>query len=90
MSAKELHLDIESFSEADLRKVGVYKYAEHPSTRILTCSYRFGDEGPVSRWVPDEGGHAVRPHGRVERSGGAPRRVERRVRAHHVPRRPRH
>lgn len=55
MSAKELHLDIESFSEADLRKVGVYKYAEHPSTRILTCSYRFGDEGPVSRWVPDEG-----------------------------------
>ena len=52
---RELHIDIESFSEADLRKVGVYRYAEDPSTCILTCSYWFEGDAAVSRWVPGEG-----------------------------------
>ena len=39
-----LHLDIETYSEADLLKVGVYKYTEHPSFEILMIAYAFDDE----------------------------------------------
>lgn len=45
-----LHLDFESRSAVDLRKVGVYAYAEHPTTDILCFSYRFGVLGKVKRW----------------------------------------
>jgi len=47
------HLDIESFSEAPLKKCGLYKYAEHPSTEVLVVCYAF-DDGPVHIWVPVE------------------------------------
>lgn len=50
---KSLHLDIETFSEVDLRAAGVYRYAEHPSTEILCFSYAF-DDGPVVDWKPGE------------------------------------
>lgn len=50
----ELHLDFETFSEVDLTKVGAYRYAEHPSTRILMAAYALND-GPFKLWVPDEG-----------------------------------
>ena len=30
-----MHIDMETASELDLTKVGVYRYAEHPSTKIL-------------------------------------------------------
>lgn len=39
-----LYLDFETFSEADLKKVGSYAYAEHPTTEVLICTYAFGDE----------------------------------------------
>jgi DNA polymerase len=44
---RRLHIDIETQSELDLSKVGVYKYAEHHSTRItfVACAL---DDGPVS------------------------------------------
>lgn len=45
------HLDIESFSEAPLTKIGVYKYAEHSSTEILCICWAF-DDGPVDLWIP--------------------------------------
>lgn len=48
---KKLHTDIETFSEEDLGEVGVYKYAEHPSTRINCVGYRI-DDGPVHLWIP--------------------------------------
>jgi DNA polymerase len=48
-----LSLDWESFSEADLRKVGAHKYAEHESTELLCAAYAFGDEEPQI-WLPDE------------------------------------
>ena len=41
-----LHLDLESYSEVDLTKVGVYVYAAHPSTEILCASWSI-DDGPV-------------------------------------------
>lgn len=39
-----LFLDFETFSEADLKKVGSYAYAEHPTTEVLICTYAFDDE----------------------------------------------
>lgn len=39
-----LHIDIETYSEADLKKVGVYKYAEDPSFEVLMMAYAFDDD----------------------------------------------
>lgn len=50
-----LYLDFETFSEADLKKVGSYAYAEHPSTEVLICTYAFDDE-PVQVWDCTDGG----------------------------------
>lgn len=49
-----LFLDFETFSEADLKKVGSYAYAEHPSTEVLICTYAFDDE-PVQVWDCTDG-----------------------------------
>lgn len=49
-----LFLDFETFSEADLKKVGSYAYAEHPSTEVLICTYAFDDE-PVQAWDCTDG-----------------------------------
>ena len=49
--SKKLHLDFETFSECDLKDAGVYRFAEHPSTEIMACSYAF-DDGPVTLWAP--------------------------------------
>ena len=49
-----LYLDFETFSEADLKKVGSYAYAEHPTTEVLICTYAFGDE-PVQVWDCTDG-----------------------------------
>lgn len=44
-----LYLDTETFSEADLKKVGSYAYAEHPTTEVIICTYAV-DDGPVEVW----------------------------------------
>ncbi|QBZ71290.1 DNA polymerase [Raoultella phage RP180] len=49
-----LYLDFETFSEAYLKKVGSYAYAEHPSTEVLICTYAFDDE-PVRVWDCTDG-----------------------------------
>ena len=41
-----LHVDIETYSPADLPKVGSWKYAQHPDTRILMVGYALDDEEP--------------------------------------------
>lgn len=46
-----LHLDYETASDLDLKKVGAYKYAQHHSTRILMLGWAFDDE-PVALWQP--------------------------------------
>lgn len=43
------HLDFETKAVKDLRKTGVYPYAEDLYTDIWGFSYRF-DEGPVTQW----------------------------------------
>lgn len=49
-----LYLDLETFSELDLRKVSLDRYASHGSTRILMCAYS-GDAGPVELWEEADG-----------------------------------
>lgn len=45
-----LHIDLETFSRADLKKVGVYRYAQDPSTEILCMSWAAtGESGIVRR-----------------------------------------
>jgi DNA polymerase len=46
---RKVHLDFETYSEADLRAVGAFKYAEHPSTEIVVAAWAF-DHGPVHSW----------------------------------------
>lgn len=46
---ERLFLDTETFSEVDLKKVGAYAYAEHPTTEIMICTYAI-DEGRVQTW----------------------------------------
>lgn len=48
-----VHIDIESYSELDLADVGVYAYAQHPSTEILCLCYAIG-AGPTRRWLPGQ------------------------------------
>jgi DNA polymerase len=45
------HLDFETYSEADIRKVGTFGYARHPSTQILCLAISRGDREPLL-WVP--------------------------------------
>ncbi len=44
-----LNLDFETYSEVDIRKVGAYRYATHPSTEVLMASYKI-DGGETHLW----------------------------------------
>lgn len=46
-------VDFETRSTLDLRKTGVYPYAEHPDTDVWCMAYAF-DDGPVELWVPGD------------------------------------
>jgi DNA polymerase len=48
-----LFLDLETFSELDLRKVALDRYASHPSTKILMCAFAI-DDGPMQFWQEGE------------------------------------
>ncbi len=39
-----IHIDLETYSEADLPKVGLYRYATDPSSEILMMAWAFDDE----------------------------------------------
>jgi DNA polymerase bacteriophage-type len=84
-----VHLDIETYSECDLKKTGAYVYAAHPSTELLCFAYSFGKE-PVRLWLPYQPlparlvehiklGREVRAHNaqyeRVQLNGEAGRKV---------------
>src|SRR2546421_1893556 len=51
--------DFETASEGELSEIGLYNYATHPTTRVLTFSYalvRTLNEKPdVKRWEPRGG-----------------------------------
>ncbi len=48
---QRLHQDYETFSLADLKKVGAYHYARHPSTEILCAAFALDDQPPML-WHP--------------------------------------
>lgn len=48
-----LHIDFESRSAVDLRKTGVYVYAEDPTTDVWCAAYSFDDQ-PVQLWLPGQ------------------------------------
>jgi DNA polymerase len=50
-----LHIDFETRSELDLRKVGLYNYVRHASTDVWCMSFAFGGEEPRI-WTPDDQG----------------------------------
>lgn len=58
-----IHIDFETYSEANLKNVGAFKYAEHPSTEILALAVsEEGEENPIHSWdvtLPTEGNTAV-------------------------------
>lgn len=45
-----LYLDVETRSEADLKKVGAWEYAAHPSTEIMNASFAV-DDTLIQRWL---------------------------------------
>jgi DNA polymerase bacteriophage-type len=49
-----LHLDYETKSELDLKEVGIFLYANHPSTRVIMASWSF-NYGPVKQWDSESG-----------------------------------
>lgn len=62
---RTLNIDIETYSGVDLKKVGVYKYTEHPEFTILLFAFSFDDD-PVKcieleelRRQADNGNHAA-------------------------------
>ena len=52
-----LSIDFETRSTLDLRRTGVYPYAEHETTEILCMAYAW-DAGPTQLWVP---GYSTNP-----------------------------
>lgn len=51
---KQIVLDFETRSEVDIKSMGAYEYARHPSTEILCAGYKIDDE-PASLWTPKDG-----------------------------------
>ncbi len=48
---RRLHIDFETFSKADLKAVGAYRYAYDPSTEILCAGMAVDDKEPIG-WHP--------------------------------------
>lgn len=43
---RRLHVDIETYSEVDIKKGGLFKYAQAPSFQIMLLAYAFDDDEP--------------------------------------------
>lgn len=52
MEGPTAHIDFEGYSDIDLVKCGVFRYAESPNTGVWGFSYRIGNEGTVYQWRP--------------------------------------
>ncbi len=52
MPEDRLKLDFETYSELNLKEVGAFAYAEHPSTEILCLSWKFKNTGKRGCWIP--------------------------------------
>ena len=52
---KYIFPDLETFSELDIKRVSMDRYANHKSTKILMCAFAF-DDGPVDIWQIGDSG----------------------------------
>lgn len=48
-----LHVDFETYSEADLKVIGPWAYSKHSSTEVLMMAWAINDTVPVM-WLPSE------------------------------------
>lgn len=46
------HLDFETYSDLDIRKVGGHRYARHPSCEVLICAYLLPGMAEPAVWLP--------------------------------------
>lgn len=46
------HLDFETYSGLDIRKVGGHRYARHPSCEVLICAYLLPGMAEPAVWLP--------------------------------------
>jgi DNA polymerase bacteriophage-type len=53
----DLHLDFETYSELDLKKVGIHRYTEHASFRILAVAWKL--DGRATNGRPRQGGQRL-------------------------------
>lgn len=44
---RTLSIDVETYSEADIKKTGSFRYIDDPSFELLLASYAYDDEAPV-------------------------------------------
>ena len=49
----KLHIDFETRSTVELKKTGVYVYAEHPTTDLWCACFAF-DDGEIQTWRPGD------------------------------------
>lgn len=50
----DLHLDLESCGVVDLRRTGVYRYAEDPNTHVICGCYAVPPSQTVGVWLPGD------------------------------------
>ena len=50
----KLSIDVETYSKCRLKKAGMFRYAQHPSTRLLVMCYRVEDLPEVYTWLPHQ------------------------------------
>lgn len=50
---QNVSLDFETYSDSDLKKVGAWAYACHPSTEVICMAYAIDDNEPIL-WLPSE------------------------------------
>ncbi len=48
-TSNKLYIDFETYCDLDLKKVGAYKYVNHPSFHPWCMAYAFNDE-PIRLW----------------------------------------
>ena len=51
-----VHIDVETYSEMDIRVTGAAKYARHKNTKLLVMKYAFND-GPILTYRPTDHTH---------------------------------
>ena len=56
-----LHLDFETYCDLDLKKVGVYRYVEHPSFRVMSAAWKIDERLTLWCMVPQKAPHWLPP-----------------------------